>query len=128
MRHRPDTFLPTHMNAMPTAAELAARHCQPMEGMRAHDEAAIAAHLVQLPNWQVHDGALQRTLAFRDYHETIAFVNALAWMIHREDHHPDLIVGYDRCTVRWNTHSVGGLSDNDFICAARTDALFDRGA
>lgn len=116
------------MNPTPTAAQLAARHCKPMEGVPALDEAAISARLAELPGWQVHDGALQRTLSFGDYHETIAFVNALAWMIHREDHHPDLVVRYDRCTVRWNTHSVGGLSDNDFICAARTDALFDRDA
>ena len=57
-----------------------------------------------------------------------AFVNAVAWMVHAEDHHPDLHVGYNRCTVRWNTHSVAGISENDFICAAKTDATFARTA
>ncbi len=53
----------------------------------------------------------------------MAFVNALAWIAHTEDHHPDLQVGYYRCTVRFSTHSVGGISVNDFICAAKADAL-----
>ena len=53
----------------------------------------------------------------------MAFVNALAWIAHVEDHHPDLAVSYSRCTVRFNTHSVGGISINDFICAAKVDAL-----
>jgi len=53
----------------------------------------------------------------------MAFVNALAFMAHREDHHPDLGVHYDRCVVRYSTHDVGGLSENDFICAAKADAL-----
>ena len=52
-----------------------------------------------------------------------AFVNAVAWIAHREDHHPDMAFGYHRCTLRLNTHSVGGISLNDFICAAQVDAL-----
>jgi 4a-hydroxytetrahydrobiopterin dehydratase len=55
----------------------------------------------------------------------MAFVNALAWISHREDHHPDLAVGYNQCRVTYWTHAVGGLSENDFICAAKCDALFD---
>jgi 4a-hydroxytetrahydrobiopterin dehydratase len=66
---------------------------------------------------------ISRVFKFSNYYETIAFVNALAWIAHREDHHPDLEVGYNRCTVNYSTHSVGGLSKNDFICAARVDAL-----
>lgn len=65
----------------------------------------------------------RRSTTSRTFHETIAFVNALAWVAHREDHHPDLSVGYNRCAVRFNTHAVGGLSVNDFICAAKLDAL-----
>ena len=81
----------------------------------------------QLPGWELaEDGrALLRTFAFKNYHHTLAFVNALAWVAHREDHHPDLGVHYDRCLVRWSTHDVGGLSENDFICAARTSALLE---
>ena len=69
------------------------------------------------------DGAIERRYDFADFHQTMAFVNALAWIAHREDHHPDLALGYNRCVVRFNTHSVGGISINDFICAAKVDAL-----
>lgn len=114
------------MKTPSAARELAARRCQPMEGQHAHDAAWIQAQLAELPGWQHRDGMLERGFSFRDYYETLAFVNALAWMVHGEDHHPELSVSYNRCTVRWNTHSVGGLSDNDFICAAKTDAIFAR--
>jgi 4a-hydroxytetrahydrobiopterin dehydratase len=66
---------------------------------------------------------IQRTFEFRNFYETIAFVNALAWIANTEDHHPNLAVSYKRCVVQFSTHAVGGLSDNDFICAAKTDAL-----
>jgi 4a-hydroxytetrahydrobiopterin dehydratase len=77
------------------------------------------------PDWTLaaDNGSISRTLRFRDYYQTIAFVNALAWIAHRQDHHPDLEVSYNRCLVRYSTHAVGGLSENDFICAARIDAL-----
>ena len=67
---------------------------------------------------------IQRRFGFSNYYQTIAFVNALAWIAHHQDHHPDLQVGYKHCTVRFSTHAVGGLSENDFICAAKVDALF----
>jgi len=67
--------------------------------------------------------SISRTFRFSNYYQTLAFVNALAWIAHGEDHHPDLEVGYNRCLVRYSTHAVGGLSENDFICAARIDAL-----
>jgi 4a-hydroxytetrahydrobiopterin dehydratase len=86
-------------------------------------EADIRSHLAEVSGWQRVDGAIEKTFSFRNYHETIAFVNALAWIAHAEDHHPDLRVTYDRCVVRFSTHSVGGLSRNDFICAAKADAL-----
>ena len=65
-------------------------------------------------------------MEFKDYYATMAFVNALAWIAHREDHHPDLAVHYDRAVVRFSTHDVGGLSENDFICAAKTSALTEQ--
>lgn len=76
-------------------------------------------------HWSMSDEAdrIQREFRFKNYYQTIAFVNALAWIVHEQDHHPDLEVGYNRCVVRFSTHSVGGLSENDFICAARTDLL-----
>ncbi|WP_455222899.1 4a-hydroxytetrahydrobiopterin dehydratase [Kaarinaea lacus] len=66
---------------------------------------------------------LQRSLRFKNYYHTMAFVNALAWVAHQEDHHPDLEVSYNRCVVHFSTHSIGGISENDFICAAKLDAL-----
>jgi 4a-hydroxytetrahydrobiopterin dehydratase len=99
------------------------QHCQPLEGQPPMTDVQIGAHLARLEGWALAGGAIEKTFRFENYHQTIAFVNALAWIAHREDHHPDLHVGYDRCTVRYNTHSVGGISINDFICAARVDAL-----
>ena len=98
-------------------------------------QAASAAEsteaLAALSDWHIADGKLIRLFRFKDYHQTLAFVNAIADIIHKEDHHPELIVGYNRCEVRYDTHSVnegkGGLSANDFICAAKIDAVFDHG-
>ena len=80
-------------------------------------------HLAQVPAWKLHDGAITRTFNFKDYYETMAFVNAVAWMAHRQNHHPDMEVAYNKCTLRYSTHSAGGLTKNDFICAARVNAL-----
>ena len=66
---------------------------------------------------------IRRTFSFGDYYKSMAFVNAVAWIAHREDHHPDMTVGYNKVTVAFSTHSVSGLSENDFICAAKIDAL-----
>lgn len=87
----------------------------------------VVAKLAQLEGWSLHgDGAsvaIEKTYRFANYFETIAFVNAVAFVAHAEDHHPDLSVHYDRCVVRLNTHDVGGLSSSDFECATRFDAL-----
>lgn len=83
--------------------------------------------LSQLHDWVVDNkvpgGSLTKTFTLTDFHHTMAFVNAVAWIAHEQDHHPDLAVSYKHCTISWSTHSVGGLSINDFICAARVDAL-----
>jgi 4a-hydroxytetrahydrobiopterin dehydratase len=100
---------------------LAARHCTPKVAKL--DAAAAAALLVEVPGWAVENGVLAKTFAFADYHRTMAFVNAVAWIAHREDHHPDMSVSYNRCRIEWSTHSVGGLSENDFICAAQVEAM-----
>ena len=102
---------------------LANQHCTPLDGHGALRDADIAQHLLQAPGWSLEDGAIQKRHDFKDYHHTLAFVNAVAWIAHSEDHHPDMLVTYNRCTVRFNTHSVGGISINDFICAAKVDAL-----
>ncbi len=103
--------------------ELAQKRCQPLEGQPAMTPAQIGAHLGLVSGWALVDGALQKRYGFPDFHRTMAFVNAVAWVAHAEDHHPDLQLSYGHCTVRFNTHSVGGISLNDFICAAKLDAL-----
>jgi 4a-hydroxytetrahydrobiopterin dehydratase len=96
--------------------------CQ-AQGVEPMNEAEIRNHLAQLSGWHLGAGAIEKTFAFKNYHETIAFVNALAWISHTEDHHPELTVTYNRCVVRYSTHSIGGISRNDFICATKADAL-----
>lgn len=78
-----------------------------------------------LPGWMLAESgeAIRKTFRFKDYYRTMAFVNALAYIAHAEDHHPDLGVHYDRVEVRFSTHDVGGLSSNDFICAAKLEML-----
>ena len=104
-------------------SDLTQRHCQALEGQAPMDAATIEAHLAAAPGWTLKDGAIERRHDFADFHQTMAFVNAVAWIAHREDHHPDMSLGYNRCVLRFNTHSVGGISINDFICAAKVDAL-----
>ena len=105
---------------------LTKRKCKPCEGgMPPYTEKQARDMLAQLKGWQLQDGKLAKVYPFANYHHTMAFVNALAWISHREDHHPDLEVGYNKCRVVYWTHAVGGLSENDFICAAKCDALFD---
>jgi 4a-hydroxytetrahydrobiopterin dehydratase len=105
------------------ALPLVQRHCRPLGADVALDAQAAARLLLQLPQWRIEGAFLTRIFTFADHWETMAFVNATAWVTHREDHHPELAVGYDRCQVRFTTHSAGGLSENDFICAAKFDAL-----
>ncbi len=100
------------------------RKCKPCEGGVAPYTAQQSAELMKsLKGWTLEGGRLVKVYPFRNYYETMAFVNALAWISHREDHHPDLSVGYNKCRVEYMTHAIGGLSENDFICAAKCDAL-----
>lgn len=111
---------------MKTVEQLLASHCREVKGS-AMSEADVTAQLDVLDGWTLDAGALSKTYRFKNYYETLAFVNALAYMVHREDHHPDLSVGYNRCEVRYNTHSVDGISENDFISAAKADAIHSAG-
>lgn len=86
-------------------------------------QAEIGPLLAQLGDWQCHEHSISKTFCFKNYYQTIAFVNAIAWLAHCEDHHPDLAVSYDSCRVSYSTHALQGLSLNDFICAAKVDAL-----
>jgi 4a-hydroxytetrahydrobiopterin dehydratase len=106
---------------------LTAKRCKPCEGgVPALSRAEAEAHRRQLAaDWQISADAKSLTRAFRfvDFYRTMSFVNALAHVANIEDHHPDLEVGYNYCRVRYTTHSIGGLSDNDFICAAKIDLI-----
>lgn len=104
---------------------LIARRCEPHPpGTPALSQEVVERLLLEVPGWKVESDKLSKSFEFKNFHHTMAFVNALAWVAHEEDHHPDLTVSYGRCRVDYSTHSVGGLSLNDFICAAKIEALF----
>ncbi len=105
-------------------SDLAVRACSPCSGGEAPlDEVRIQALLAEVPGWTRDGNAIARTFVFKNYYRTVAFVNAVVWIAHREDHHPDIAFGYKTCTIRYSTHAIGGLSENDFICAAKINAL-----
>ena len=114
------------MQRAPKLISLREKKCLPCEGgVPALKSDQVEAMTGALEGWEYRDGAIEKTYRFKDFHGTMEFVNAIAWIAHREDHHPDLEVGYDTCRVRYVTHSIGGLSENDFICAAKVDSLLD---
>jgi 4a-hydroxytetrahydrobiopterin dehydratase len=94
---------------------------------RPMDATEIGLHLGQVSGWKLADGAIEKAHNFENFHQTMAFVNAVAWICHVQDHHPDIALSYGRCVLRFSTHSVGGVSINDFICAAKVDALLPDG-
>jgi 4a-hydroxytetrahydrobiopterin dehydratase len=108
-------------------SELAARKCKPCEGgIPALTPAEATPLLAQISSeWALTDNAraIRRELKFRDFYRTMSFVNALAHLANIEDHHPDLEVGYNYCRVTYTTHAIGGLSENDFVCAAKLDLI-----
>lgn len=106
--------------------DLTTQTCKPCEGgARPLNEAEARDLLGQANGWALNDEGteISRTFQFKNYYHTLAFVNAVAWIVHRENHHPDLEVGYNQCRVRYSTHAIGGLSRNDFICAAKINSL-----
>jgi len=106
---------------------LASRHCRALRGSSNCIELGVIATLMsELPGWELAEEcqALVKTFHFDDYYRTLAFVNALAHIAHREDHHPDLGVHYNRCVVRYSTHDAGGITENDLICAAKAEQLY----
>lgn len=108
------------------ASDLLDKKCRHLETGLSNAE--IADYLAAIDGWLLQDGKIVKTFAFQNYYETLAFINAIAYVIHAEDHHPELTVSYNHCTVKFDTHSVnggrGGISENDFICAAKVDAIF----
>ena len=107
--------------------ELLTKKCVPCEGgVAALDATAAHRYLQQLSaDWKLDaDGkAIRHEYAFKNFYRTMSFVNAVAHIANTEDHHPDLEVGYNYCRIKFATHAIGGLSENDFICAAKIDAL-----
>ena len=108
-------------------SDLTAQRCEPCEGGVApltRDEAqALMDQLNE--DWSLSEDAteIRRDFHFKGFYKTMAFVNAVAWVANGENHHPELEVGWGHCLVRYTTHAIGGLSQNDFICAAKVDAL-----
>ncbi|MEK2646249.1 4a-hydroxytetrahydrobiopterin dehydratase [Bdellovibrio sp. BCCA] len=110
---------------MLTANELLKKRSHPMDtGLPEKD---VREYLKLFDGWFLKEGKITKTYSFKNYYETLAFVNAVAFIAHREDHHPEMVVSYNQCVVKFDTHSVnegrGGISENDFICAAKIDAL-----
>ena len=111
-----------------TFAELCAMKCAPLKGAQnALAKDTIAEWLTALSGWQLAADAshIYKDFSFPDFSAALAFVNALGWIAERENHHPDIDLGWGRCKVRFSTHDVGGISRNDFICAAKTEALLN---
>ena len=87
----------------------------------------VIAGLAKLDGWKLHgdgtDVAIEKTFQFKNFLRTMAFVNAVAYLAEQQNHHPELLVGYGSCSVRFNTHDVQGITHSDFACAALVDAL-----
>jgi len=107
-----------------TREELAQGQCAPLSGTgRRLDATRLAALLALLPGWAQEGDIIAKTFDFAGYEATLAFVNAVAHIARGQDHHPDIAFGYNRCRIAYSTHSVGGISLNDLICAAKIEAL-----
>jgi len=108
--------------------KLTQRKCMPCEGgTEPLDSQRISELLPQIPGWQVDDAGKKifRRFEFKGFYKTMAFINAMAWIANQEAHHPDFEGGYNFCLVNFTTHAIDGLSENDFICAAKLNDLLD---
>lgn len=107
-----------------SGSNLAKQQCkQYTEATPALSQNQVITLLQQLDGWEQHGTAIEKTVTFSNFQHAMLFVNAVAWVSNQEDHHPDLTVSYNKCKVAYTTHAVNGLSENDFICAAKVDAL-----
>jgi 4a-hydroxytetrahydrobiopterin dehydratase len=105
---------------------LTEKTCQVCEGgVPALTKDEVIKLMSQLKEWQVNDDytKISKTFEFKGFYKTMAFVNAVAWIANQEVHHPDMQVSYNRATIHYQTHAINGLTENDFICAAKIDAL-----
>lgn len=109
-----------------TSCDLSNKHCKPCEGGVPRLSAAeVKANLANLNGWESNEDAtwISKKFSFTDFSQTMSFVNAIAHMANQEGHHPDLEVGYGYCHVKYQTHAIDGLSENDFICALKVEGL-----
>lgn len=108
--------------------ELKEQKCAPCEGgTQPLDHDRIETLLAQVTGWEASDDGkrISRRFEFKGFYKTMAFINAMAWVANQEGHHPDFEAGYNFCLVNFTTHAIDGLSENDFICAAKLNALLD---
>ncbi len=131
------TGRPAIENPVPSKDEILKKKCVPCEGgTKPLNIVMIKGFLTRLPGWEYDPssapsgpsgqcGQIVKTFHFQNFHETMSFVNAVAYIANREDHHPDLEVGYRACKVKYHTHAINGMSENDFICAAKIDQLLE---
>ena len=112
---------PTPIRRNTKLLALAAMRCRAGAPRLSHDE--LREHMSVLAGWASANNGIEKTFPFENYYETMAFVNAVAYVAHRADHHPDLTVSYNRCVVRYSTHDAGGVTLNDCICASKVEGL-----
>lgn len=111
---------------MSSTCDLQSKHCVPCEGgVPTLSKDRVQQLLTELNGWTVNpeNTIITRRFAFKGFYKTMAFVNAVAFIANQENHHPDMEVGYNYCVMHYTTHAIKGLSENDFICAAKVDAL-----
>ena len=107
-------------------SDLTTKRCRPCEaGVEPLKPNEVETMLGLLSGWRAAFGQITKLYSFDNHYQAVAFMNAAAWISHREDHHPDITVGFNTCRVAYKTHAIDGLSENDFICAAKLDALFE---
>jgi 4a-hydroxytetrahydrobiopterin dehydratase len=104
-----------------TLNDLAGRKCK--ENASALGAGHVSSYLAALPGWAQAGDAIEKTYKFKDFGQTMKFVNAVADVANQENHHPDLAVSYSQCGVKFSTHSAKGLTENDFICAAKVEGI-----
>lgn len=109
-----------------TQCKLSSKHCKPCEGGVVAMQKDQAQELLgNLPEWQLSadSKSIVRRFEFKGFNKTMSFINAMAWIVNNEKHHPDVSYGYNYCEVTFMTHAIDGLSENDFICASKIDGL-----
>ena len=107
-------------------ADLIRKKCVPCEGgVDPMEIGDIKLMLNGLQDWDYSQGFIHKSYKFKDHYMAVSFLNAVAWISHREDHHPNLEIGYNEVKVKYQTHAISGISENDFICAAKVDYLLD---